>query len=225
MLKTSDLRTPTKINWFTDKEETEDKCQQMFEHAFLRCSQHSTLRAYPLYPTRGESYLVNQTVKSVIYSVTSDSVYYIKTMRHILLVNGNSYNDNPTFLSLHHAITPHNVLHIPQDSDDQESTHQKVFLPKTLHRLHPTSLGSACDHNIKYRNRMNLIKKIQVPSLLERSAVISRAQISQGSSTSSQRNLSCMIIELWEKQPRLVGYEKAKDVKHFGGKEAIFKHL
>lgn len=76
-----------------------------------------------LYPTRGESYLVNQTVKSVIYSVTSDSVYYIKTMRHILLVNGNSCNDNPTFLSLHHAITPHNVLHIPQDSDDQESTH------------------------------------------------------------------------------------------------------
>ena len=34
-----------------------------------------------------------------------------------------------------------------------------------------------------------------------------------------------MIIELWEKQPRLVGYEKAKDVKHFGGKEEIFKHL
>lgn len=34
-----------------------------------------------------------------------------------------------------------------------------------------------------------------------------------------------MIIELWEKQPRLVGYEKANDVKHFGGKEAIFKHL
>ena len=67
--------------------------------------------------------IVNQTVKSVIYSVTSDSVYYIKTMRHILLVNRNSYNDNPTFLSLHHAITPHNVLHIPQDSDDQESTH------------------------------------------------------------------------------------------------------
>lgn len=77
----------------------------------------------PLYPTRGESYLVNQTVKSVIYSVTSDSVYYIKTMRHILLVNRNSYNDNPTFRSLHHAITPHNVPHIPQDSDDQESTH------------------------------------------------------------------------------------------------------
>lgn len=189
----------------------------MFEHAFLyRCSQHSTLRAYPAYPKRGQSsYLVNQTVKSVIYSVTSDSVYYIKMM--ILLVNRNSYNDNPTFRSLHHATTPHNVLHIPQDSDDQESTHQKVFLPKTLHRLHPTSLGSACDHNIT--------KKIQVPSLLERSAVISRAQISQGSSTSSQRNLSCMIIELWEKQPRLVGYEKAKDVKHFGGKEAIFKHL
>lgn len=67
--------------------------------------------------------LVNQTVKSVIYSVTSDSVHYIKMIRHILLVNRNSYNDNPTFRSLRHAFTLHNVLHIPQDSDDQESTH------------------------------------------------------------------------------------------------------